>query len=424
MQRFFTKNLFINVSFLAFVSILIYRFVKNIFIGYTKDSWGITEFLINYQGGFVRRGLLGEALLSIYNTTGISPYPIIISTCISAYIVLIIFFVKSIIKQGYPLFFLPFIFFLGNPIINDFWVRKDIILVLLFIAVIYFSNKKNPSSLIIYNLFLILGILIHESIGFFCVPILCLLLSANNDGFNGTSSYFKSFSASIYKLSPSILVFLCVLYFKGSKLVADQIWNSWKTIKFPLNGDSPSQAPAAIDGISWTLKQGLYYTYDTLTRFDFGIYAPLAWLLIIIAIYYVLTNISALSFKIFNYSPNKNFDKLNVSAVLIFQLLSIMPLFLLGWDYGRWVFFWTISCFAIILIIPEEKLASIFPRVLFTISEKINHYLSKYLTSKTIFLLCLIIGFPAFSWDLKSAISSSSAAILLKSISNLLTSLF
>lgn len=422
MQRFLTKSLFVHISFVAFVAILISYFISSIVTSYTKDSWNITEFLINYQGGFVRRGLLGEVILTIYKATGIAPYTIIMAICVLAYTTLILFFVRSIVKQGYTLIFLPFTFFLGNPLINDFWVRKDVLLILLFISCVHFCCKKSTLNLILCNIFLGLGILIHESIGFFGLPILTLLL-ANHSSHPPSVNYFKSLLISALKLAPAVLVFLTVIYFKGSKLIANQIWSSWASVDFPSNGLPSTEAPAAIDGLSWTLKQGLGYTYYTFRNFEGGIYAPLALLIIIVSIFYVLTNTSSLQFKLFNYTPNRKFNSLNVSAVLIMQLLTVCPLFILGWDYGRWIFFWTVSSFAVILIVPEERLSCIFPEILLTISKRINVYLSKYLKGKMVFFLCLIIGFPVFSWSLDSAIITSPIVILFQYIIKVYTAI-
>ena len=40
---------------------------------YFDDSWTIGEWLINYQGGFIRRGLLGEGIYILCNVIKISP---------------------------------------------------------------------------------------------------------------------------------------------------------------------------------------------------------------------------------------------------------------------------------------------------------------------------------------------------------------
>lgn len=417
-----SKNNYLIVFYFVFVLVLIFIFLKSIIHGYSKESWNISEFLINYQGGFVRRGLTGEIILNLYKYIGIKPYTTILFTCISAYIILIVFFVRSFIKNGYPIFILPFVFFLGNPIINDFWVRKDVLIILFFIAIINFSIKKSDLQLILINLFFIIGLLIYEPLGFFCFPILFLLLINKNNGFNKTNSLIKFISIS--KLLPSIFTFFCVLYFKGSPIVSNQIWNSWKPVVFPIQNKNDNLIPAAINGLSWSLKQGISFTGNTLLNFQNNIYAPIAWLLILLLIYYLLTNISILNLKIVNYKLYKdfnitNFSKATTSNILIIQLFAIIPLFILGWDYGRWVFFWVISSFAIIILVPENKLSSLIPKSILIISTKINEILDLLLSKSKGFLvlLCMIIGFPTFSWDLTSCIDSNSLVIVLKLIS-------
>lgn len=416
-----TKNIILNLYYFIFSFILFVLLIQSIRAGYSKESWQITEFLINYQGGFVRRGLLGELIYIMYNLFGLNPYNSILTISFFSLFALIWFFAQSIIKKGYPIFFLPFVFFLGNPIINGFWVRKDVFIILIFILTIYFSTKKSNLSFIIPNFFLIIGLLIHESIGFFCFPILFLILiSKNYSSFKTRITKIKSIFISFSQLIPSIIVFLCVLYFKGSYYIANQIWNSWKPISFPIQSEVNHEIPAAIHGLSWTLQQGISFTIYTLKNFNDGIYAPIGWFFILVLIYYVLTNTDKLNFKILNYKPNKNFDKQNISNILLIQLCSLIPLFILGWDYGRWVFFWITSSFAIILLVPEKKLSFIYPKIITTISSKTNSILDLFLCRSNILLLSILIGFPAYSWSLTSTINTNSITIILKFISKIL----
>jgi len=398
---------------------LVWKFISNIKTGYSKESWNITEFLINYEGGFVRRGFLGEIILYIYNFTGIKPYSTIIFISISAYITLVWFFVKSFIKNGYTLFILPFVFFLGNPIITDFLIRKDVLLILIFILTIYLSLKKSKGNLILVNLSFILGLLIHEGIGFFCFPILFLILNTRNRS-TYNFNWYKTTIISFLQVLPSIIVFLCVLHFKGSLETASRIWDSWKPIRFSNQAEGNTTIPAAIDGISWTLKQGLSLTINTLKNFDNLIYAPIAWCIIIVTIYYILTNTSKLNFKLLNYEPTKNFNRLNISNILILQLLVVMPLFILGWDYGRWIFYWVTSSFAIILLVPEEKISVLFPKIIIAISYKFNYTLDFFLRKSFVLLFCLLVGFCDCSWNLINTINSNSFVVILQFISKVL----
>lgn len=172
----------IFIYFVLFIINLILIFADKISKGYPKESWNITEWLINYQAGFVRRGLLGEVILNIYKYTGISPYAVIIYLCIIVYIIFILFYIRAFILKGYSVIILPFVYFLGGPIINDFLVRKDVLVVLIFILVIYFINNKKILNIVFSNMLLIAGLLIHETIGFFGFPIIILLLANNNIG--------------------------------------------------------------------------------------------------------------------------------------------------------------------------------------------------------------------------------------------------
>ncbi|MEO6903730.1 MAG: hypothetical protein ABI315_11380 [Bacteroidia bacterium] len=411
-----TRHKSLNFLYFLFIYLLLYDTYKRLINGFSKESWQVTEFLINYQGGFVRRGLLGEMILKIYYLTGVNPYTIIITTSAVAYLILILFFVRLSVKNNYSFVLLPFIFFLGNPIMNDFWIRKDILIVLIFILTIYFSLKKSNWNLIIVNLFLIFGLLTHESLGFFCFPILFLILFSKNKLLYN-SSLIKTSFISVSQLIPSIFVFLCVLHFKGSREAATQIWQSWRYVNFPIQVPYDGQLPAAIDGISWSLETGLSLGISILHNLNSGIYAPLAWILILITIYYILTNTHKINFNVLSYKPSKKINRTTISNILIFQFITVIPLFILGWDYSRWIFFWTTSSFAIILLVSEEKEAILFPKIISTISTRVNNFLDSYLRNLNILFLSTLVGFCPYAWDFASAVNSNAFLYTLRGLS-------
>jgi hypothetical protein len=380
----------VYVLFLIDVALQFYTQTQDINL---KEGWNITEWLINYRGGFVRRGLPGEIILRLYNYFGLSPYSLIMCICAAAYVAVVAFFIYSFRKKGYSLFLLPFVFFLGNPVINNFWVRKDLLLVLSFIAIIYFLQKKGPLFLALSNSLFVIALLMHEAIGFFCFPVMFLLLINNRE--NG-KALINSIGISILKLSPSIITFICVLYNKGTWNTATMIWNSWKNVPFPYSTNNVSVLPAAIDSLTWSLHRGLSLFKFDLTDFYEGIYAPVVWALIIVAIYFILSNANRLNVSILQYRAKNNFNKSNISAVLIFQFITVIPLFILGCDFGRWIFFWIASSFAIYLLVPEEKLQVLFPASLLKFSLKFNRLLERGLPASRgfIYLLILLLGFP------------------------------
>ena len=66
---------------ISMVVMVIYRFgrVLRPVLEQGINASGMSEFLVNFSGGFVRRGLLGECLYKLSEATGISPYPVILA---------------------------------------------------------------------------------------------------------------------------------------------------------------------------------------------------------------------------------------------------------------------------------------------------------------------------------------------------------
>lgn len=425
------KTQYLTLIYFLFLWILTIKFYKVITCLYAKESWGITEWLINYQGGFVRRGLLGEVIYNLHNYIGLSPYYTIVTSCVIAYLVLIAFFVKSFLKNGYSLFILPFVFFLGGPIINGFWLRKDVLIILIFISLIHYALKKTKISIFVTNLIFIIGLLIHEAIGFFAFPVL-LLIIYNINKTDYQKNRFKSLIICVVGLFPSIVTFLMCLYNKGTLEISNAIWNSWKPIAFPYQtinnfGIPPEinnyQIPAAINGLSWSFKQGISLTIETFKNFNEGIYAPIAWFLLLLMIYFVLSNIERTQVWFKSGKAKNPLDKVSISNVLIFQFITILPLFILGWDYGRWVFLWVTSSFAIIILVPTKELSLIFPYCITATSLKINHILDTVFgkSREIVFLIAILIGVPACSLVFNSYFNTNALVIVLQYISNLIS---
>jgi hypothetical protein len=369
---------------------LVTLFFKQLFQGYAKDSWQITEWLINYQGGFVRRGLWGEIFWKLNQFFWINPYPIIILICLLIYLLLILFFIRAFYKRRYSFEILSSVFFLGSPIIGDFWVRKDSLISLIFILILNLSIRKIKWQYFWINFLFTIGILTHESLGFIGLPMIFLITWNQNS------------LVSFFKLTPALAVFLICLYFKGSVMTATAIWNSWRLIPFPIPAKSESQLPTAIEGISLTLKEGVSITTETLTGFNSGIYAPLAWLIVFLAIYYLLTKLSK-----------------NLGKILVFQFLAISPLLVLGADYNRWIFLWVSTALSIFLIVPERFLNHSLPNFITLLNIFIDKSLKKFFQHPEIPLL-MLIGIPVTSWSLHTYFGTTPIGVILDFIKDCL----
>jgi hypothetical protein len=426
MIKKFKENIFSNSFYLLFTVALLKMLYSQIAEGFGKESWQITEWLINYEGGFVRRGFSGEVILKFYTHFGIAPYALIVSFCLICYLVLIAFFVYYFIKKGYPLFILPLVFFLGEPVINNYWVRKDVFIILIIISILYCLRKKSLLYLALINLLFIVSILIHEAIGFLGMPIVLLLLVNKEKVIQSGNSFIRPFIISITKLIPAIVAFLVCLYYKGTPSIAAEIWKSWVPIKFPISTNDIYAIPASIDGIAWTLQYGLTYSKAVFKNFADDMYAPIVWAASYLLVYYFLTNINKLNARVSKLKQYQQFNNQNISNVLVFQLLIMIPLFILGWDYGRWAFLWVSSSFAIFILVPEGQLSELFPKFITAISVRLNALLNAIFVKPqyVIYIIPLVLGLSACSRDFTIGYLSTPIIITLKFITSGIHSLF
>ena len=104
-------------------------------------SNSITEWLINYQGGFTRRGLSGETIYFLSNSLKISPIFLIWFICIFSYFLLIKLIFNEAKNKVSKVFLLsPGV--LLAPIIGDFLIRKDILLIFIFLIIFKICKYK------------------------------------------------------------------------------------------------------------------------------------------------------------------------------------------------------------------------------------------------------------------------------------------
>ena len=141
---------------------------------YTEDNFTIGEWLINYQGGFVRRGFWGEIIYFFSSSLKITPIYLIWFICILSYIFLMRESFKLASGKVSNTFLLSPAIFLA-PIVGDFLVRKDIFLLLLFLVNLKILKQKNP-NFILFQIINLLGILIHETFAIYSFPIQIFLL--------------------------------------------------------------------------------------------------------------------------------------------------------------------------------------------------------------------------------------------------------
>jgi hypothetical protein len=285
-----------------------------------QDSWGLTDWLINYEGGFVRRGLGGTALLWVNGFTGFPAHYLAIGLSLVAYGGLV-WWTMTHAKGHFSPLLLMSCLFLGFPAMQGTVVRKDCLLLLLLItcARILVANRSTGLRWTMINVTASVGLLLHETFGFVALPALALCSHL---------AIRESIPKRIGYLLPSFICLALVILHHGNSSTALAIHKSW----LPLwQSSCPTHTDLAVPfstiaSIGWSLREGTALTKGILQT---GIYQPVAWVMVAMTSF-ILT----LRFV----RPDKTHDELaKITGLLLLQFGSVLPLFLVGIDYGRWL---------------------------------------------------------------------------------------
>lgn len=349
------------------------------------SSWQITEWLISYDGGFVRRGIGGEIIKILSSTFELAPSLIIIILSVASWLLLVTLVLK-VSKGVFPSYIVLSPVFLGMPVYSDFLVRKDVLgLLILAVSLLVIKFWSGLRKYATVNILFTFGVLNHESIIFYGIPLVILAEFVTNRNIE--------WKRRLYPYLPLIFSVLVVLANKGTEDTALQISNYWNSFLRDNYTEFCCLAknPAAIDAIGWTTQRGLSLSIGLLNDFSNGfIYVPIAW---------VLTIFLCLQFG--SWSLNKPIQKHFVN-IFVIQLFLVSPLFLLGWDLGRWIFFITVSSMLWVSIFREVEIGQ---KQLDYVANLLH--LRQRLTPKELGFIGLIVGIPGCCWSLGNVILST-----------------
>ena len=402
----FTRK--INFIILYFISLIFIGFFINIFENNSYDNdWNIGEWLISYSGGFVRRGLFGELILKISLIT--QKNPILFVQLISTAAYLIFLYLLKFTRKYFSILFLLSPIVCLAPILGNFLIRKDVFGIILFACcTLIIGKKKDFKNFFLINFISSIAILNHESYIFYALPSLFILNIFSNKLFSDKRQ-ISLILESLTFLLPSLFCIFLVTYFRGSPEIAYEIHKGWQNLSeiLPSKGSLFEDNPTgAIQTIGWNFENALILLKQVLdgTTSYRPIWNPAAWL-------YTIFIVS----QIFIGEGLEDFKKIKANILLI-QFASISPLFILGWDYGRWIFLWVSSslffCSSLIEISKGDQLLiskfeNIAPNFLLS---KMNGIILKGKWQ----IIYLFISIPVCMWSLKKVFLGSPALYLFK----------
>ena len=382
-------NISIKKRFLIY---LIFIISLSIFYLYHKHDVGsdtsISEWLINYQGGFTRRGLGGEIIIFFANIFSISLRDsifLIQTFSNSIYIILLFLYVKDLKFNIIQIFALFSPLFLLYPVAEiEALGRKEFFIFLFFISTLFFSEKRfKPAflNLIVFIFFPILCLMWEQIILF--APFFAVILINKNKLF--------SFSDVLIKLSiifsPSIFIIIIIFLFPLSKQGHTEMCS------FLINQFEEKCYMSAELLIKNTIYFDTFYIHKRVNFF------PEYFRYIMIFLIGFLPLHLSLYKNYFIFKENfvtKYFSPLNLFICLY---IPILLLFAFGHDWGRWMnITYSLSILLYLYFLKEE-----------IISTNFDNYSIIKIFSKKKFLLILVFYLFAFSWNPKTLISGDIA---------------
>ena len=383
------QNTAIKKSFLVFIliNILLVIFWLNIKYKVGNDS-SISEWLINYQGGFTRRGLGGEFGLALANLLDISlrrSIFLIQITIHSSYLALIYFYFKKLKFNIIQLFALYVPIFLLYPIAElEVLGRKEMLLFLFFLVTIFFSSRKYNAKIVNYLIFFISPIvcLIWEQVVLFFPFFASVLIVKNN-----LKTFKQAFNKLLIIFFPGIITFIYIfitpLSGSGHEIMCNFLENNF--------GERCYMSASML--ISSTIHFDTLWIHDKAQFVHYLRYVLI--FLIGFAPLHILVSKS-------NFVEKDNFITKNFRPRSLFFILYIptILLFIYGYDWGRWInITYTFSILLYVYLLKNSIIESEF--------EIKNLIINKIINNKFLILSMFLIF--AFFWNPKTVITGDIA---------------
>lgn len=134
-RKFIGDNFFLHGWTYIYVIFLCLNIFSSLYKKNYLSSHCFADLFINYQGGFVRRGLLGSFLLNCYHA-GFNPFIVAVSLCFISFFIIALYLLRNFIRRKYDICILAI-----TPLLGGFGqygfenYRRDFMVLLSFLGV-------------------------------------------------------------------------------------------------------------------------------------------------------------------------------------------------------------------------------------------------------------------------------------------------
>lgn len=305
-------------------------------LGYLKfNGWTVGDWLINYQAGFVRRGLMGEMIFRLSLLSGINAGLVTIAFQMLFYAVF--FFFSFLALKGRKALF-PYILLVFSPFLFMFQVcdlnggyRKEIVHFALLSFLVWASLNLKPKSFsrVLYLVLAVfpLAVLSHEMLVLFLPYLLAVHFQREKPTPGKGIALFGL-------VCLSVLAFLSCAAHRGTPGQVLGIQASLAFAGYPLEGGAigalAETAGDALGRVGGMIRKGRYVLY----------LFPLFF--------------SSLAFiPVFGFYGKNPLNR-PASGLVLLSVLGSLPLFAVAVDWGRFIYIHLVSIFLLLLSLAPE----------------------------------------------------------------------
>lgn len=286
------------------------------------SPWSYSELIISYPGMFIRRGFIGELItlidsdLILFDTVNTFIFINFITFILLSYLLIKI---SKLTPIQHLLYLISIFGILNITMFNHYYHRKEMFVLNLFMLILIIIKIKINTNITFFTTlaFSILMILIHEGIAMIAIAFTMLILKKLNP--------FSNYLIKMYSII-ILLSFIGIILNAGgdtaSKLILDNLSEFDRSL---INIETN-----AITAIGWSLFDSFFETTIILifsgSMFLWSFYLGL-----------FIWTFSA----IFKFEPNKiNLIFKSVKEFFLKEkyFVVIPILFIVGFDWGRWIF--------------------------------------------------------------------------------------
>ncbi len=309
----------------------------------TMTQWILGDWLINYQGGFVRRGLTGQIIFLLSQWLHVSPLMVAVAVALVAYVAVYWSIWKLLENSSWELWVLAAFIspaLLGFTVAARGGFHKDVLyLASLALLLVMLMSKDVKDRVVTVYLTLACSfcILSHEPLFVYLPYVLAALVI-------GIEGLRRAARIALIPMIFAVVSFGAVAMHHGSHETVAAICNS-------LGKENAPVCVGSVENLSHSSEYARQETVDAITEFHYYlIYPPLA-LVALIPI--------AMGFVDLWRTPGLRRDLKLLAGTAAISFVMSLTLFYYATDWGRWIYMHLFSLFLILLFLDHRRQTAI-----------------------------------------------------------------